>query len=102
MSEAAGGPLAADELLGLDGYDGVLERRVVQLHHVRALDARSLEAARQVHVDDVEAAAEGDAEAVERFERAIRDLTGLGLLHCPGGVVVPSHAAIRCKLILGA
>lgn len=38
----------------------------------------------------------------DRFERAIRDLTGLGLLHCPGGVVVPSHAAIRCKLILGA
>ncbi|MEX2448770.1 MAG: hypothetical protein WD404_08515 [Solirubrobacterales bacterium] len=41
--------------------------------------------------------AEGD-----RFERAIRDLTGLGLLHCPGGVVVPSHSAIRCAQILGA
>ena len=36
---------------------GVLERRVVELHHVRALGARAVEAAREVHVDDVEAAA---------------------------------------------
>ena len=41
--------------------------------------------------------AEGD-----RFERAIRDLAGLGLLHCPGGVVVPSHTAIRCYELLAA
>ena len=34
--------------------------------------------------------AEGDG-----IERAIRDLTGIGLLNCPGGLVVPSHAAIR-------
>jgi len=33
---------------------------------------------------------EGDA-----MERAVRDLTGLGLLRCPGGMVVPSHAALR-------
>lgn len=33
--------------------------------------------------------AEGDA-----LERAVRDLTGVGLLHCPGGVVEPTQAAI--------
>jgi hypothetical protein len=43
-----------------------------------------------------------DFALTDRFERAIRDLTGLGLLHCPGGGVVPSHAALRCKQILGA
>ncbi len=34
--------------------------------------------------------AESDA-----FERAVRDLTGVGLLHCPGGVVEPTRAALR-------
>jgi hypothetical protein len=33
--------------------------------------------------------------ASDSVERAVRDLTGIGLLHCPGGLVVPSHAAIR-------
>jgi hypothetical protein len=37
----------------------------------------------------------------DRVERAVRDLTGLGLLHCPGGVVVPSRAAIRFNELLG-
>jgi hypothetical protein len=37
----------------------------------------------------------------DRMERAIRDLTGLGLLHCPGGVVVPSRSAIRFNELLG-
>jgi hypothetical protein len=37
----------------------------------------------------------------DRMERAVRDLTGLGLLHCPGGVVVPSRAAIRFNELLG-
>ena len=39
------------------GMHRVLERRVVELHHVGALGARAVEAARQVHVHDVEAAA---------------------------------------------
>jgi hypothetical protein len=39
--------------------------------------------------------AEGDA-----AERAIRDLTGVGLLHCPGGLVVPTRAALRFIQIL--
>ncbi len=39
--------------------------------------------------------AEGDS-----VERAIRDLTGVGLLHCPGGLVVPTRAALRFIEIL--
>lgn len=39
--------------------------------------------------------AEGD-----NVERAIRDLTGVGLLHCPGGMVVPTRAALRFVQIL--
>jgi len=37
----------------------------------------------------------------DRMERAIRDLTGAGLLHCPGGLVVPSRAALRFDELLG-
>lgn len=37
----------------------------------------------------------------DRMERAVRDLTGLGLLRCPGGVVMPSRAAIRFNELLG-
>ena len=33
-------------------------------------------------------------------ERAIRDLTGVGLLHCLGGMVVPTRAALRLVEIL--
>ena len=40
----------------LDGRDGVLEARVVELHDVRARRPLAAEAARQVDVDDVEAA----------------------------------------------
>lgn len=39
--------------------------------------------------------AEGDA-----IERAVRDLDGVGLLHCPGGLAVPSPAALRFLAIL--
>jgi hypothetical protein len=39
--------------------------------------------------------AEGDA-----LERAVRDLTGVGLLHCPSGLAVPSPAALRFLKIL--
>jgi hypothetical protein len=40
--------------------------------------------------------AEGD-----NLERAVRDLTGLGLLQCPAGLVMPTHAAIRFDALLG-
>lgn len=39
--------------------------------------------------------AEGD-----NLERAVRDLTGVGLLHCPKGVVIPSPAALRFVKIM--
>ena len=39
--------------------------------------------------------AEGDA-----AERAVRDLTGVGLLHCPSGLAVPSPAALRFLKII--
>jgi hypothetical protein len=39
--------------------------------------------------------AEGDA-----LERAVRDLTGVGLLHCPNGLAVPSAAALRFLRII--
>jgi hypothetical protein len=41
-------------------------------------------------------AAEGD-----RIERAVRDLTGIGLLYCADGLVLPTHAAIRFEELLG-
>jgi hypothetical protein len=39
---------------------------------------------------------EGDA-----VERAVRDLTGVGLLMCPSGLAVPTPAAQRFLAILG-
>jgi hypothetical protein len=39
--------------------------------------------------------AEGDA-----IERAVRELNGVGLLHCPSGLAVPSPAALRFLKIL--
>lgn len=36
----------------------------------------------------------------DNIERAIRDLTGVGLLHCPNGLAVPSPAALRFLQIL--
>ncbi len=39
--------------------------------------------------------AESDA-----LERAVRDLTGVGLLHCPSGLAVPSPAALRFLKII--
>ena len=39
--------------------------------------------------------AEGD-----NLERAVRDLTGVGLLHCPSGLAVLSPAALRFLKII--
>jgi hypothetical protein len=36
----------------------------------------------------------------DNVERAIRELTSLGLLRCPGGLVTPTHAALRFIEIL--
>lgn len=40
-----------------------------------------------------------DFASTDAVERAIRDLTGAGLLHCPGGVVMPTRAALRFDAI---
>ena len=40
--------------------------------------------------------AEGD-----NIERAVRDLTGVGLLQCPGALVMPTPAALRFNELLG-
>lgn len=34
-------------------------------------------------------------DASDIYERAIRDLTGIGLLDCHGGIVAPTKAALR-------
>jgi hypothetical protein len=34
-------------------------------------------------------------DASDTYERAIRDLTGIGLLDCEGGIVAPTQAALR-------
>jgi hypothetical protein len=36
----------------------------------------------------------------DNVERAVRDLTGVGLLHCTDGLAVPSPAALRFLKIL--
>jgi hypothetical protein len=38
--------------------------------------------------------------AGDNVERAVRDLVGVGLLYCAGGLVLPTHAAIRCDQLL--
>ena len=50
-------------------------------------------------VREVTAGSEEFAEG-DNVERAIRDLVGYGLLHCPGGMVVPSPAALRFLKII--
>lgn len=54
----------------------------------RVLDLHPTHLPIPAFVDDLESS--GDA-----YERAIRDLTGAGLLRCPGGVVEPTEAALR-------
>jgi hypothetical protein len=41
-----------------------------------------------------------DFDEGDNVERAIRDLVGYGLLHCPGGLVLPTPAAQRFLKIL--
>ena len=42
-----------------------------------------------------------DFAEVDNIERAVRDLTGVGLLQCAGGLVMPTHAALRFNELLG-
>jgi hypothetical protein len=45
---------------------------------------------------------EGDFGEGDNVERAVRDLTGVGLFHCANGLAVPSPAALRFLAILQA
>lgn len=75
-----------------------LKDQAVVLTHVLAVQPAQLivpELVREIGAGVAEFA-EGDA-----LERAVRDLTGLGLLRCPGGIVVPTRAAIRFNELLG-
>jgi hypothetical protein len=42
----------------------------------------------------------GDFGEGDDVERAVRDLNGVGLLNCPGGLAVPSPAALRFLKII--
>ncbi|MEX0972286.1 MAG: hypothetical protein WDZ46_03410 [Solirubrobacterales bacterium] len=87
----------------LDGLDSptamqdLRDQRVV-LTHVLTLHPTYLVVPQLVQEigGGIEEFAEGDA-----LERAVRDLTGLGLLQCPSGLVMPTHAAIRFDALLG-
>lgn len=50
-------------------------------------------------VREITAGAEELSEG-DRYERAVRELTGAGLLHCPDGLVMPTRAAIRLDELL--
>ena len=44
--------------------------------------------------------ASGDFGEKDSVERAVRDLTGVGLLHCTNGLAMPSPAALRFLKII--
>ena len=50
-------------------------------------------------VREITAGSEEFAET-DAVERAVRDLTGVGLLHCPSSLAVPSPAALRFLKII--
>lgn len=50
-------------------------------------------------VREITSGSEDFAES-DALERAVRDLTGVGLLHCPNGLAMPSPAALRFLKIL--
>jgi hypothetical protein len=41
-----------------------------------------------------------DFAETDAIERAVRDLTGVGLVHCPSGLAAPSPAALRFLQII--
>ena len=75
-----------------------LKDQAVVLTHVLAVHPAQLivpELVREINAGIAEFA------EYDRMERAVRDLTGLGLLRCPGGIVMPTRAAIRFNELLG-
>jgi len=51
-------------------------------------------------VREITAGSENEATEGDAMERAVRDLTGVGLLMCPSGLAVPTPAAQRFLKIL--
>lgn len=43
---------------------------------------------------EITAGREEEFAGSDAIERAVRDLTGVGLLHCPSGIVMPTNAAL--------
>jgi len=75
-----------------------LKDQAVVLTHVLAVQPAQLivpELVREIGAGVAEFAED------DRMERAVRDLTGLGLLRCPGGIVMPTRAAVRFNELLG-
>lgn len=73
--------------------DDDLRDQGVVLFHVLALHPAHLivpELVREITAGSADYFAGGDA-----VERAVRDLTGVGLLDCPGGLVRPTRAAVH-------
>lgn len=66
-------------------------RRVV-LSHVLDLHPTHRRVAELVL--EITAGRQREFEGSDAIERAIRDLTGAGLLHCPSGIVMPTAAAL--------
>jgi hypothetical protein len=69
-----------------------LHDQAVVLRHVLAAhpEHRTIPCLVRELTGDSETFAESDA-----YERAVRDLTGVGLLRCPCGMVEPTRAALR-------
>ncbi|HKB50035.1 MAG TPA: hypothetical protein VKC63_01230 [Solirubrobacterales bacterium] len=69
-----------------------LHDQAIVLRHVLAVHPERLTIPDLVSelMGDLAAFAESDA-----YERAVRDLTGVGLLQCPCGMVEPTRAALR-------
>jgi hypothetical protein len=75
--------------------DDLSAQRIV-LTQVLAMHPTHLPIPKLVSV--ITAGSKGFAES-DNLERAIRDLTGAGLLDCPGGVVMPTPAALHADCI---
>lgn len=88
---------AFDGLASPTAAEDARDQRIV-LTHVLALHPTSLIVPHLV--SEVGAGIE-EFDGGDGIERAVVDLTGVGLLQCPGGLVAPSHAAIRFDELLG-
>ncbi|MBW8060209.1 MAG: hypothetical protein FVQ78_07735 [Solirubrobacterales bacterium] len=88
---------AGDEHVPPTAAEDIRDQGIV-LIHVLALHPTLLTIPDLVR--EITSGSEDFAES-DAVERAVRDLTGVGLLHCPGALVVPTHAALRFNELLG-